>query len=195
MTTTLSSSPLPRPPRVSIAQRAAAGFARHAFVHGYSLYAGRHVVVTSASPTAVEAVVRTSRVRRVHVRVEGGGIAIGCGCGPTSLDGPVGCKHAWAALLEVDRTEGLGAARGSTAPLVVTRLAFADAPEPEAAPPPAPAGEPDAPPRQKKRSDRARRREEPSAPAKKARAARAKKAPLRPASKARPKKQARARQR
>lgn len=127
MTTTHSSSILSRAPRVSIAQRAAGGFAKHAFVHGYSLYAGRHVVVAVSSPSAVDAVVRTSRARRVRLRADGNTLAIGCACGPTSLEGPIGCKHAWAALLEVDRLECLPILRSSTTPLIVTRLP----PEPE----------------------------------------------------------------
>jgi hypothetical protein len=129
-----------RPRPTSIAERAARAFPKHAFVAGYALYAGGHVAVAGSTNGGVDAIVRTSRARPVRVRAADGAVAIGCGCTATSLEGDgVGCKHAWAVLLEIDRLALLEPLRASASPLRVTRLDVGDgAAVPAASAPPAP---------------------------------------------------------
>jgi len=57
-------------------------------------------------------------VHDVHLRAEQGRLLIACSCPALSLGIDL-CKHAWAALLEVDRQDALSDLRSSRGPLVV----------------------------------------------------------------------------
>ncbi|MBX3199716.1 MAG: SWIM zinc finger family protein [Labilithrix sp.] len=113
-----SPSPLPSPPSTpSIAGRAGHAFAPHAMVQGFACHA-RGVELVASGTTRVHARVRSKRTHDVHLRAEGGRLLVACTCPARSFGLDV-CKHAWAALLEVDRQETLTALRGARGPLAV----------------------------------------------------------------------------
>jgi hypothetical protein len=84
--------------------------------------------------SSVDARVKTKRTRRLAFRVKDGDIFVSCTCTP-GLD-LVGCRHAWGAILEIDRQGALASLRAGRGPLHIARLAEPppDPPEPPAAP-------------------------------------------------------------
>ena len=71
-----------------------------------------------SAPGRVHARVRSKRIHDVLLRAEGGRLVVACTCPARSFGLDV-CKHAWAALLEVDRLDGLSERRKTRGPLVV----------------------------------------------------------------------------
>ncbi len=126
----LSPSPCP-PSALSIAGRAGHAFTPHAMMQGFTCHA-RGVELAASDPGRAHARVRSKRLHDVLLRVEDGRLVVACTCPARSFGLDV-CKHAWAALLEVDRQDGLSALRKTRGPLVVV-----------AAPLPAAAGSADA---------------------------------------------------
>jgi hypothetical protein len=117
-TTETVSSPL-----VSLASRVGSKFRPHAMVHGLSCHR-RGVEIRDAGPSLVRARVRSQRVHEVVLRAEGGQLMIACSCPARSLD-VVGCQHAWAALLEVDKRGGLEALRTTRGPIEIVAAGLA----------------------------------------------------------------------
>ncbi|MCW5836901.1 MAG: SWIM zinc finger family protein [Labilithrix sp.] len=120
----------------SIARRAGHAFAPHAIVQGFACHA-RGVELTTSGSTRVHARVRSKRTHDVHLRAEGGRLVVACTC-PSRSFGVDACKHAWAALLEVDRRDALADLRGTRGALVVEAAPeqpATDATEHGAAPP------------------------------------------------------------
>jgi uncharacterized Zn finger protein len=94
----------------SIAGRAGHGFEVHTMLRGFACHA-RGVEILETGPAHVRARVRSKRTYEVDLRAEGGRLLIGCTCPARSME-VAACKHAWAALLEVDRQGGLEDLRG-----------------------------------------------------------------------------------
>ena len=113
---TLTPGPAPTS-SLSIAGRAGHAFTPHAMIEGFACHA-RGVELAACGPSRVHARVRSKRVHDVHLRADRGKLAVACTCPARSLGLDV-CKHVWAALLEVDRNDGLTDLRGSRGPLVV----------------------------------------------------------------------------
>jgi hypothetical protein len=90
-------------------------------VHGFSCHA-RGVEIRETGRERVRARVRSKRVHDIELRAENGRLVIACSCPARSL-GVVGCQHAWAALLEIDRHGGLDALRMIPGPLEVVAAA------------------------------------------------------------------------
>jgi hypothetical protein len=90
-------------------------------VAGFALFKGGAVELVTAGDDALEARVKSKRLRRVRIRVERGTLAIGCTCAPATMDAPT-CKHVWATFLEADRRALLEPLRGAARPLPVARL-------------------------------------------------------------------------
>jgi hypothetical protein len=86
-------------------------------MQGFACHA-RGVELPTSAPSRVHARVRSKRVHDVHLRAERGKLVVACSCPARSFGLDV-CKHVWAALLEVDRHDGLADLRGSRGPLVV----------------------------------------------------------------------------
>lgn len=101
-----SSAPLTEP----IAGRAGHRFEVHTMLQGFACHA-RGVEILETGPAHVRARVRSKRTHEVDLRAAGGRLLIGCSCPARSM-GVAACKHAWAALLEVDRQGGLEDLRG-----------------------------------------------------------------------------------
>jgi hypothetical protein len=139
---------------LAIAGRAGHAFTPQAMMQGYLCHS-RGVELAAAGPSRVHARVRSKRVHDVLLRAEHGRLSIGCTCPARSL-GLDFCKHAWAALLEVDRQDMLSDLRTTRGPLVVE--ASPTRPEP-------PSGTHDAPP------DAPRSSKQVSAPRRKAKTA------------------------
>jgi hypothetical protein len=121
--------PPPARTLASIADRAARAFPSNAYLPGFTVFSARKIELAIIEESSVEAVVKTKRVERVSLRARDGDLLIRCSC-PASAVGFVGCKHAWAALLEIDRQRALGVLRGSRAPLRVASLEAATPSEP-----------------------------------------------------------------
>ncbi len=102
---------------LAIAGRAGHAFTPHAMMQGFVCHA-RGVELAAAGPARVHARVRSKRVHDVLLRADHGRLTIACTCPARSL-GLDFCKHAWAALLEVDRQDALGELRSSFGPLAV----------------------------------------------------------------------------
>ena len=113
-----SSSPSPCPPSaLSIAGRAGRAFTPHAMMQGFTCHA-RGVELAASTPGRPHARVRSKRLHDVLLRVDDGRLGGPCTCPARSFGLDV-CKHAWAALLEVDRQDGLSDLRKTRGPLVV----------------------------------------------------------------------------
>ncbi len=109
-----------------IADRAAGAFPPNACVAGFALFAARKVELTVIDESAVDALVKVKSPRRVSLRAAAGMLSIRCSCpapparGEASSTGlVVGCKHAWASLLEADREGVLATLRRSRGALRV----------------------------------------------------------------------------
>lgn len=124
---------------LAIAGRAGHAFTPHAMMQGFVCHA-RGVELTASGAARVHARVRSKRVHDVLLRAERGRLSIACTC-PARTYGLDFCKHAWAALLEIDRQDALGDLRTTRGPLVVEVAPVA--PEPSSGDSPA---EPEAPP-------------------------------------------------
>ncbi len=101
-------------------------------LQGFACHA-RGVELRDANGTRVHARVRSKRLHDVELRAKEGRLLVACSCPAQSMGLEV-CKHAWAALLEVDRQgalEDLRVRRGS----VVVEVATKEAAEPNAAAP------------------------------------------------------------
>lgn len=97
-------------PTGSIAGRAGHRFEVHTMLQGFACHA-RGVEIVETGPAHVRARVRSKRTHEVELRADGGRLLVGCSCPARSM-GIAACKHAWAALLEVDRQGGLEDLRG-----------------------------------------------------------------------------------
>jgi hypothetical protein len=93
------------PPLPSLAGRAGHKFIAHVMVQGFACYA-RGVEIVVATRARVHARVRSKRTHDVELRADGKRLLVACTCPKQSFGLDV-CKHAWAALLEIDRTGGL----------------------------------------------------------------------------------------
>jgi hypothetical protein len=93
-------------------------------VQGFACHA-RGVEIQIASNTHVVARVRSKRTYDVDLRAVDGRLVVGCKC-PARSYGLDVCKHAWAALLEVDRKGGLEALREKTGTLIVEPATLAE---------------------------------------------------------------------
>lgn len=93
--------------------------ATNAFVAGYTLFVGEKVTLDVMGPTAVDATVRGEIVRLVNLRAADGRLAIRCACAPENMKDPAGCKHAWAAMLEIDRRGTLDGLRAMPGPIAL----------------------------------------------------------------------------
>ncbi len=80
-------------------------------IKGFACHA-RGVEILQTGRAHVRARVRSKRTYEVDLRAEGGRLLIACSCPARSM-GIAACKHAWAALLEVDRQGGLEDLRGT----------------------------------------------------------------------------------
>jgi SWIM zinc finger len=78
----------------------------------------RGVELATAGAARVHARVRSKRIHDVLLRADRGRLIVACTCPARSFGLDV-CKHAWAALLEVDRHDGLSDLRKTHGPLVV----------------------------------------------------------------------------
>lgn len=107
----------PSPLSISVAGRAGHAFEPHAMLQGFACHA-RGVELTYSTSTHVRARVRSKRMHDVELRSDHGRLVIACSCPARSLGLEV-CKHAWAALLEVDRQGGLDDLRWTRGALVV----------------------------------------------------------------------------
>jgi hypothetical protein len=124
----ISLQPTPSPTSaLSIAGRAGHAFTPQAMLQGFVCQT-RGVELVASGPSRVHARVRSKRVHDVHLRAEHGKLLVACSCPARSFGIDV-CKHAWAALLEVDRQDALADLRKSRGPLIV---------EPSPPPPAAP---------------------------------------------------------
>jgi hypothetical protein len=112
---TTPSSPLtPRSslkPGAALADRVAKSFPPHACVGGFAAFHRNEVTIVAHGDDAVNASVKTKRTRRVALRARGGALLVACTCAAPTL-GFIGCKHVWAALLEIDRQGALASLRG-----------------------------------------------------------------------------------
>ena len=114
--------PPPSPRSVTLADRAGPSFHAHAHAQGYARWRRGLVVIDEESPTAVTATVRGPRPRHIRLEAEGSRLLVHCTCPARTLERP-GCKHVWAALLEVDRRGALRCLRSTAGPLRVGFLA------------------------------------------------------------------------
>jgi hypothetical protein len=164
---------------LSIAGRAGHAFIAPAMMEGFVCHA-RGVELVSCGATRVHARVRSKRTHDVLLKAEQGRLSIACTC-PARTYGLDFCKHAWAALLEVDRQEGLSDLRRTRGPLAVD--AAPPAPSGVGAPP-ASSGADEAietKPPTRRRNTGAPRKSEPDSPPKTARVKEAKARPAVPA--------------
>ena len=106
----------------AIADRAGRSFPLYAHTEGFARWKKGAVSIEQESPTSVVAKVRGQRTRDVVVHDEKGRLLVSCTCPARTFEVP-GCKHAWAALLEIDHRGALPNLRGSRAPLLVGFLA------------------------------------------------------------------------
>jgi hypothetical protein len=144
----MTATPPPSPGSVptsllSLAGRAGHRFIPHVMVQGFACYI-RGVEVVSASDRHVHARVRSKRTHDVDLRADGGKLLVACTCPKQSLELAV-CKHAWAALLEVDRGTSLAGLRADRGIIAVVGVDRADA-----APPKSAAGDPNPDPKREK---------------------------------------------
>jgi uncharacterized Zn finger protein len=116
---------------VTIADRAGKCFHVHAHAQGYARWKSGSVSIEEESPRAVVAKVRGQPTRKVRLEEDGGRLLVDCTCSARTLERP-GCKHVWAALLEVDRRGALGGLRSTRAAL---RVVFLERPLPTVSPP------------------------------------------------------------
>ena len=119
-TPTLCSSACP----TSIAGRAGQAFPLHSMLQGFVCHT-RGVELVTVSASVVKARVRSKRTHDVELRVDRGRLMIACSC-PSRSFGLAGCKHAWAALLECDRQNGLADLRRISGNLKVEAMPLAD---------------------------------------------------------------------
>lgn len=90
----------------SISGRAGHAFTVHTMIEGFACHA-RGVELTKRESRHAEARVRGKRLHDValDVQIDKGRLTVTCSCAAESMG--IVCKHAWAALLEVDREGGL----------------------------------------------------------------------------------------
>jgi hypothetical protein len=120
-------SPSPPVSTLAIAARAGHAFTPQAMLKGFACHA-HGVDLAATSPARVHARVRSKRLHDVLLRAVDGRLTIACTCPARSL-GVELCEHAWAALLEVDRTDGaLADLRVTRGPLVVEAAPVVTAP-------------------------------------------------------------------
>jgi len=124
---------LPSPTAISVAGRAGPAFTTHAMMQGFACHS-RGVELLVSAAARVHARVRSKRIHDVWLRAERGRLIIACSCPARSLGLDV-CKHAWAALLEVDRQVALSDLRAARGALVVEATAFEDEATPKASGP------------------------------------------------------------
>ena len=125
-----STSPSSRPCSVahsSLAGRAGHAFTPQAMLQGFACHA-RGVELTLSTSRA-HARIRSKRTHDVHLRADRGRLLVACSCPARSLGLEV-CKHTWAALLEVDRQQGLTDLRRSRGLLSVEAVPMEDASNP-----------------------------------------------------------------
>lgn len=122
---------MPRPvPAVTVADRAGQSFHLNAHQQGYAQYKSGGVSIEEESASVVVAKVRGQKTRMVRLEDGGGRLLVRCTCPARTLERP-GCKHVWAALLEIDRRGSLAGLRASRAPLAVQFLEAEPKVEPE----------------------------------------------------------------
>ena len=128
---TLNAAPPPapaaRPRAVSIADRAAQGFAPRACVRGFRYFTRRRVALSNVSESGLDAEVKGKRTLDVRLRIDAGRLAVACTCSAKVL-GPARCRHVWATLLEVDRQALLGSLRSTPRVLALVVLEVATRP-------------------------------------------------------------------
>lgn len=124
----LSVSPL----SISVAGRVGHAFAPPAMLKGFECHT-RGVELLDSAADHVVARVRGPRVQDVDLRVASGRLVIKCTCPSDSMT-PDPCRHAWAALLEIDRQGLLDDLRTKRGHASVERVATAAAPLPDEAP-------------------------------------------------------------
>ena len=95
---------------IMIADRAGKSFLPNAHAQGFARWKGGNVSIEQESTSTVVAKVRGARTYDVVLREEQGKLLVHCTCPARTFDRP-GCKHVWAALLEVDRRGALTALR------------------------------------------------------------------------------------
>lgn len=121
----LSVSPL----SVSVAGRVGHAFAPPAMLKGFECHT-RGVELLDSAPDHVVARVRGPRAQDVDLRVTSGRLVIKCTCPSDSMT-PDPCRHAWAALLEIDRQGLLDDLRTKRGYAPVERLTTAPVEEPK----------------------------------------------------------------
>jgi uncharacterized Zn finger protein len=113
----------PNPSPASLADRVARSFPPQSCVAGFAAFVRRDVDIVVIDDSSVDARVKTKRTRRLAFRVKNGVLLVSCTCAP-GLD-LVGCRHAWGAILEIDRQGALASLRARRGPLHIGRLAEA----------------------------------------------------------------------
>lgn len=106
------------PTTITIADRAGRSFPVHAHAQGYARWKGGNVSIEEESPRAVRAKVRGEQIRDVRLQDQDGRLLVQCTCPSRTFERP-GCKHVWAALLEIDKRGALAGLRSARTPLVV----------------------------------------------------------------------------
>jgi hypothetical protein len=106
---------------IPISDRAGKAFPVHAHTHGFARWKSGAVSIENETATSVVAKVRGQRTRNVVLQEERGRLLVSCTCPARTFERP-GCKHAWAALLEIDRRGALPNLRSTRAPLPVSFL-------------------------------------------------------------------------
>lgn len=105
---------------------------------GFGCHA-RGVELVNGDDRSAQASVRGKRSHTVDFRVADGKLLVKCSC-PAESMGVVPCKHAWAALLEIDRQGALASLRTKRGLLALEReMEIAEPPRAKAAPPKTPA--------------------------------------------------------
>lgn len=117
---------------VSVAGRAGHAFTPNAMLKGFECHK-RGVELDDPKKDRVRAHVRSQKPYDVDLRITNNNrLVIQCTCPAESMT-PDPCKHAWAALLEIDRQGAFAELREKRGPLKVETLA-ATPPEPPRAP-------------------------------------------------------------
>jgi hypothetical protein len=102
---------------ISLAQRVGHAFPPHTIVQGFACHA-QGVDLDHVDRRSARARVRGDKSREIELRATDGQLVIGCTC-PARSFGVDACVHAWAVLLEIDRTGGLEELRSERSPIAV----------------------------------------------------------------------------